>query len=145
MSLHTHRKSCNPQGIRGAHGPVPNQPIAGPENPHGNTLGRDHENLLRRRNQARRQDRPEPIPAPRPDILRHSPDQPATGTPSNYHGPGPAEDPTLPVHMTGQNGLLDVPIPANTSQPFTPMLEGRAEEEKGTEAMDDGYEADDES
>ena len=96
MSSHTHRKPCNSQGIPSAHRPSPDQPIAGPDNPHGNTLGRCHEKYVRRPNRQRRQDPPEPTTAPRPDFPRPGPDQPAPGAPTNHHEPAPTEDPALP-------------------------------------------------
>lgn len=144
MSLQAHRKPCNPQGIRGAHGPVPNQPVAGPENPHGNTSGRNHEMFVRRQKQQRRQYPPEPVPAPRPDVARPGPDQPVAVTPQYNHGPTPAEDPILPVQVAAQVGLLDDPIPRNARQLVMPMLEGQAKEDTGNEAVNEGYEADDE-
>ena len=141
--MYTHRKTYNPQAIQGAHGPVPNQPIAGPENPHGNTSGRHHEIFVRRQNHQRRQAAPEETPILRLDFTRPGHDQPGDGL-AIRQGPAPAEDPARPIQMTAQNGSPDVRTPPNTPQPVMPKQEGRTEADEGNADVDEGYEADDE-
>ena len=144
MSSHTHRKPYNSQGITGAHGPVLNQPVAGPENPHGNSSVRHHEKYVRRSNRQRRQDHPEPTTAPRPDFPGPGLDQPAIGTHIPLPGPAPAEDPALPMQTTTQNDSPDANTLPNITQPVMLLLKGRAEEDMDKEDVDEGYDADDE-